>query len=94
MAASCNVRRITLSYATVHEFVRTYSRGPEAPPPFDVNGVIHLMLAALDNLRAGWIDADLEQIARSATREQRQSLIQIGQFLRDHPEAADDDDGG
>lgn len=82
----------SLSYATVREFVHTYSRGPGNPPPFDANAVIHLMLAALDNLRSYWVDADLEQIALSATKEQRQHLIKIGEFLRDHPEAADDDD--
>jgi catechol 2,3-dioxygenase-like lactoylglutathione lyase family enzyme len=81
-----------LSHATAHELVRTYSSRPGDPPPFDVNAVIHLMLAALDNLRAHWIDADLEQIALSATQEQRQHLIRIGEFLRDHPEAGDDDD--
>ncbi len=82
------------SYATVLEFVRTLSRRPDDPPPYDVNAVIHLMLAALDNLRAQWVDGDLEQIARSATREQRRHLIAIGEFLRAHPEAADDDDAG
>lgn len=81
-----------LRYATVLEFVRTYSRRPSDPPPYDLNAVIHLMLAALDNLRAVWLDGDLEQIALSATREQREHLIKIGEFLRDHPEAADDDD--
>ena len=85
--------RVELTYATLRELVRTYSRRPSDPPPYDANAVIHLMLAALDNLRAHFIDGDLEQIALSATREQREHLIKIGEFLRHHPEAADDDAG-
>lgn len=85
--------RVELTYATVHELVRTYSCRPSDPPPYDVNAVIHLMLAALDNLRAHGIDSDLEQLALSATREQREHLIKIGEFLRDTPMEHDDDAG-
>lgn len=85
---------VALTYASAHDFVRNYSARGGDPPPYDVNGVIHLMLAALDNLRAHRIDGDLEQIALAATREQRACLIEIGEFLRANPEAAGDDDAG
>jgi hypothetical protein len=78
-----------LSYDAVHAFVRDYGCAPGGQPPFDVNGVVHLMLAALDNLRAHWIDGDLDQIALSVTQEQRLLLIKIGDHLRDHDETGD-----
>jgi hypothetical protein len=92
--AEASNSQANLEYAGVLAFVRTYARQPSDPPPYDVSGVIHLMLAALDNLSGRSIDGDLEQIALSATREQRRQMIKIGEFLRDHPEAPDDDDAG
>jgi hypothetical protein len=67
-----------VTYEEAIHFVRTYSVGV---PPYDVNGVVHLMLAAIDNLSQHWIESDLEQIGDSATEQQCQRLIEIGRFL-------------
>ena len=68
----------TFSYREALEFVRTYSLDM---PPYDVNGVIHLMLAALDNLSNHWLEADLQQIGEATTEQQRQRFIEIGRFF-------------
>jgi catechol 2,3-dioxygenase-like lactoylglutathione lyase family enzyme len=78
----------SLTYDAARGFVRSYS---SRPGEFDVNGIIHLMLAALDNLHEHWIDADFEQIALCATPEQRQRLISIGEYLTAHVETPDDE---
>ncbi len=62
-------------------YVRTYTNGASEGGHFDANGVIHLMLAALDNLRSHMIEGDWEQIADAATDEQRALLIQLGAYL-------------
>jgi hypothetical protein len=65
-------------YETLLAYIRNYSTDE---PPYDVVGVIHLLLAALENLREHRIEADLEDFARCATPEQREYLIEVGQFL-------------
>lgn len=69
----------SLNYETVLEYIRNYSL--REPGPYDVNGVIHLMLAALDNLREVAIPVDLDQLGESVTEAQRQQLIAMGRFL-------------
>jgi len=68
-------------------YVRSYRNGTGDPGPFDVNGVIHLMLAALDNLRDHLIEGDWDQIAASANEEQKAMLIRLGSFLERHSRA-------
>lgn len=86
-------RATRLAYGPVLEFVRNYTSGPNDPPPFDVGGVIHIMLAALDNLHEHWLEVDLDQIALSVTPEQRQHLIKFGEFLRSHDGTTNEDAG-
>ena len=70
-----------LAYEEVIDYIRNYRNDFGDEIPYDVNGVIHLMLAALDNLREKWVDGDFEQLREPTTHEQRQMLIRIGQFL-------------
>ncbi len=62
----------------VRRFIRQYVNGHGDPAPYDVNGVIHLALAALDNLAERGIKADWEQLADAADEEQKDLLIAIG----------------
>lgn len=71
-----------LRYDDVLAYVGSYRNGNGDVAPFDVNGVIHLMLAALDNLREHMIDADLEQLADSVSAPQRETLIRFAEYLR------------
>ena len=63
-------------------------------PPYDYNGTIHLMLAALDNLRENALEAEMEMIAYSMTDEQRFYLRQIADYacrMTDEEIAAEDE---
>jgi hypothetical protein len=71
-----------LTYEQVEFYIRNFRNAAGESVPYDVNGVIHFILAALDNLMEQWIDADFEQLTYSATAEQRQMLIKIGDFLK------------
>jgi hypothetical protein len=68
-------------YDDVLAYVGSYRNGHGDVAPVDVNGVIHLMLAAVDNLREHMIDADLEQLADAVSASQRETLIRFGAFL-------------
>jgi len=70
-----------MRYDEVLAYVRSYANGHGDEVPYDNNGVIHLMLAAFDNLREHWRDADLDQLRESMTAEQRQDFVRIGQLL-------------
>jgi catechol 2,3-dioxygenase-like lactoylglutathione lyase family enzyme len=83
-AAAMSPRVAGLDYEPVLDFLRSCSSRAEDSPPFDVNGVIHLLLAALDNLKEHWIEADLDQLALAVTPEQRLHLIAIGAHLGSH----------
>jgi hypothetical protein len=68
-------------YDQVEVYIRGFRNAGGDQVPYDVNGVIHFMLAALDNLIDQWTEADFEQIGYSATAEQRQMRVNIGHFL-------------
>jgi hypothetical protein len=71
--------RQAFPYETVLSHVRGYSNDSV---PYDVVGVAHLLLAALDNLTAHWMDSDFEDLARATSADQRHHLIAIAEFLR------------
>ena len=68
-----------LTYQSAVEFIRTWSIDSENPP-YDFNGVVHLMLAALDNIREHALEHELEDIGRSMTDDQRFFLKKIADF--------------
>ena len=70
-----------LRFEDVLLFNRNYVNGLGEAAPYDLNGVTHLALAALDNLREHWIEGDGEQILESASQEQKDFLIDLGKFL-------------
>jgi hypothetical protein len=63
-------------YDSVIDFVRKWSTDPQNPP-YDFNGTVHLMLAALDNLREHAMEHELEDIGQSMTDDQRFFLKKI-----------------
>ncbi len=65
-----------LDYESVIEFVRNWSADTKNPP-YDVNGTLHLMLAALDNLREHATDDELQEIGHSMSDDQRFFLKKI-----------------
>lgn len=74
--------------------VRTYNLGPDNPSDYDFNGVVHLMLAALDNLREHALEAELEDICYSMDDRQREFLQRVAKFaarLRDEQIRSEND---
>lgn len=69
-----------LNYCDVEEYLKEYNLAPENPSHYDFNGVVHLMLAALDNLRARATEEELEDICYSVTDDQREFLRKIAQY--------------
>ena len=70
-----------LDFETVLAYIRHFTNVAGDPVPYDVNAIVHFMLAALDNLRERGIDADFEQIGYSVSDDQRQQIILMGRFL-------------
>jgi hypothetical protein len=72
---------LPMRYQEVLAYVRSYANAHGENIPYDTNGVIHLMLAAFDNLREHWIDGDIDQLGDAMTAEQRQDFVRIGRLL-------------
>ena len=69
-----------LNFEEAIKFIRQYNLGPDNPSYYDFNGVVHLMLAAIDNLRDHALEAELEDIGYSMTNDQRFFLMKIAKF--------------
>lgn len=82
-----------LNYNDVEEYLREYNLGPENPSDYDFNGVVHLMLAALDNLRARALEGELEDICYSMTDDQRAFLQKIAQYASRKTDAMIESEG-
>jgi hypothetical protein len=63
-----------LKYSEVENYLRTYS-GSE--PPYDFNGLLHLVLAGTDNLREHAIDQDFRDFACAISDEQAAFLHRL-----------------
>lgn len=78
-----------------HEELRTAVRRYSTQyPPYDYVGVMHLLLAALDNLQENALEADLEVIAYTMTDAQRVYLKQVAEYacrMTDEMIAAEDE---
>ena len=68
-----------MTYQLAVGFIRTWSTDPQNPP-YDFNGVMHLMLAALDNIHEHAMESELEDIGRAMTDDQRFFLKKIADF--------------
>ena len=57
-----------LEFDTVKSYLETYSTFE--PTPYDFNGLLHLVLAGIENLRAHAVDEDFVDYACSITDDQ------------------------
>lgn len=67
-------------FGELERSVREYNLDPENPREYDFNGVVHLMLAALDNLRERALEGELGDIGYSMNDEQREFLQKIAAY--------------
>ena len=74
-----NAADAQFDYESVIEFVRKWSTDPQNPA-YDFNGAVHLMLAALDNLREHATEHEIEVIGHSMSDDQRYFLQKIADF--------------
>lgn len=69
-----------MQYETMRAYIRQYNIDINNPCAYDFNGVVHLLLAALDNLREHALEEELESIGHTMTNEQRFFLKKIADF--------------
>ena len=62
-----------ISYDDILQGIREWSTDPNNPP-YDFNGVIHLLAAAIDNLRDNAMQSEIDEIAESLSSDQMNYL--------------------
>ncbi len=67
-------------YEEVENYLRKYNIDQENPSQYDFNGLVHLMLAILDNLRESALDAELEDICYTMNDQHREFLQKIARY--------------
>lgn len=70
------------SYEDLLAYLRHFVNFQGDPAPYDFNGVVHLMLATLDNLSQNVSEAELEDMAGSLSDEQEAFLLKLADYLR------------
>lgn len=68
------------TYEDLLEYLRTYTSWSEDKHLYDLGGIVHLMLALLDNLQAHTNQGDLDNMAYYFTDTQRQFIAQIAEY--------------
>lgn len=64
-----------MDYEAMKKLLRNWSTQGESA--YDFNGVVHLMLACLDNLRQFGLEAEFEDIACSFAPDQAEFFIKL-----------------
>lgn len=67
------------SYEELRDHLRQFVNSAGDPAPYDFNGVVHLLLASLDNLRKNASEAELEDIGASFDEGQAAFLIHLAE---------------
>jgi hypothetical protein len=62
------------NYGQVERFLNAYST---VPGPYDFNGLLHLILTGVDNLRAHAVDQDVKDFACAISDEQAAFLPRL-----------------
>ncbi|MCA9594936.1 MAG: hypothetical protein KC776_16560 [Myxococcales bacterium] len=81
----------TNQHEAVLSYIREFRNAHGDDAPYDLIGVGHLFLAALDNLRANHVEQDFDDLAGAMTPSQREYLVALAAHLRalDKPEEPD-----
>jgi hypothetical protein len=75
-----------LNFDKIEEYLRTYGLDEGE---FDFNGLLHLILIGIDNLRKHHIDADLESFSCGITNEQAFFMEKLLNFRKKFPDGDD-----
>ena len=63
-------------------YLRQFVNFGGGPVDYDFHGVVHLMLASLDNLRHNALEAELEDIGGSLSDEQAAFFLKLADEIR------------
>ena len=69
-------------YEELQAYLRGFVQFGGDDPPYDFNGIVHLMLALLDNLRSNALEADLEDVRGSFTDDQAAFFLKLAEYVR------------
>jgi hypothetical protein len=69
-------------YDELEIFLRHLHNVSDPLGQYDFNGIVHLMLALLDNLQENALEAELEDIKESMTDEQVTFFLKIAEFIK------------
>lgn len=71
-----------MDYEQLRDYLRTFVNIGGDPVPYDVNGVIHLWVALLDNLRVNALTADIAELGDFLSDEQVAFLSQLAEYAK------------
>jgi hypothetical protein len=69
------------SYDEIDAYLRNWSSFND-PQVYDFGGIVHLMVACLDNIAQYGLEAELEDLPHYLTSEQQQFIIRIAAILQ------------
>lgn len=72
----------TGSYQDLLAYLRGFVNLGGGPVEYDFNGVVHLMLASLDNMRQNALEAELEDIGGSLSDEQAAFILKLADYIQ------------
>jgi hypothetical protein len=70
-----------LRYEEVEAYLRNFTNPGGDPVPYDWNGVVHLVLAALDSMREHGLEVEFENIGQSMTPQQREFFLKLAEYV-------------
>lgn len=82
------------SYEQLESYLRGFVNFGPDPVPYDFNGVVHLLLALLDNLREKALEEELQDVRESMTDEQVTFLLRLADYVRRDDSASWSDPNG
>ncbi|MCP4459469.1 MAG: hypothetical protein GY816_15830 [Cytophagales bacterium] len=70
------------TYDDLEEYLKTFRTFGGDTATYDFNGIVHLILALIDNLMENSLETELDDIGESMTNEQREFWIKIGESVK------------
>ncbi len=69
------------TYDALEKFLKNFRNFGSDSTTYDFNGIVHLILALLDNLSENALEVELEDISESMTKKQRDFWLKLCHFI-------------
>ncbi len=69
------------TYDDLENYLKTFHSFGGDATIYDFNGIVHLLLALLDNLRKNALEAELEDMGDSMTKKQKDFWIKLCELI-------------